>query len=93
MRRAINFILSKLPVFKQLNGMKTELGFGLYLLAWIAEGLTNASGFFPDVGIITDAAVAVESFHVQAINLIESLGITLAGVGLYHDKVKREQSN
>jgi hypothetical protein len=90
MRHFMNIVLSRLPVFKRLNGVKTELGFGLFALSWLVDGLTGATGFFPQVAAITDAAIAVEGFHATVTSALESLGITLAGLGLYHDKVKRE---
>lgn len=90
MRKIMNYLLSKLPIVKALNGKKTEIGFLLFLLGWIADGLAGASGFFPHIGTILDAQLALDGLYQNIVTGLENLGIGLAGVGVYHDKVKRE---
>lgn len=88
-RKIFNYLLTKLPIVKELNGRKTEIGFVLFVIGWLAEGLAGASGFFPHISQLVDATVALNGFYDAIVHNLESLGIGIGTVGLYHDKIKR----
>ena len=70
----INWLFGELPLLKWLNGKKTYIGFILWVLSFVAEGLVFAAGFFPEAGLL--------EFHAQLLSFLKMLEDTLQKLGI-----------
>ncbi len=88
MRKVLNWLLSKLPIIKQLNGYKTELGFALFVLGWLLQGVDAAISYFPGISILPILAENIGRFAGALSSLFTSLGIPIMVIGVGHKAIK-----
>lgn len=87
--KLINWVLSKTPILKQINGNKVSIGITLIALSLVAKALLVLAVAFPDyAAIFTAAGSGLTAFldHVQHYG--ELVGVPLTVVGAMHDKIK-----
>jgi len=88
MSRLINWLFSKTKIGKLVDGHKTELGFALWLLGYVIEGLSYAVTIFPAVGFLVEAKVALVALNAQVAEFIKQLGLSVMVVGVGHKAIK-----
>lgn len=88
MKKLLDLILSRLPVFKQLNGYKTYIAAALILLGALDTALVDIINLFPEAQYL----ITAKSLLLQAVQglgrLAEILGIPVLAVAVAHNKIK-----
>ncbi len=87
--KLVYWVFSKTSVGKLVDGNKTYIGFSLWLLGFLAQGLSEASQFFPDVAAFVTIKAALVGFSAQFSELLKSVGVAGVIVGMTSDKAKR----
>lgn len=90
MSRILHWLLGRLPIMKQLNGYKTEIGFVMWLLSFVLLGLTEASAFFPEMQGLVDAHEALSNLYLSMGQTLEKIGLGVMAVGVGHKAVKEK---
>ncbi len=92
--KLVRWLFERTPFGKLIDGKKTEIGVILCVVWLILQGLTSGleqvALNFPGIDWIKSLqiwSVALDSLIGQVAGF---LGISLTGIGLAHDKVKRD---
>lgn len=88
-QKVVNWVLSKTPIFKQVNGYKTEIGFALFVLGVLADVFGRAAEVFPQYAILGTTAQQLGTLAQQLGYALQQVGIGVTVVGVGHDKIKR----
>lgn len=87
MKYLINFIFTRLPIVKKLDGYKTYIGLAIVALSFVAEFLAVAAQSVPALAV---AASGLKSFLDIIKPYVDAAGWGLVTVGAVHSKVKEK---
>lgn len=85
MKTIINFIFSRLPIVKKLDGYKTYIGLGILALSFTADFLAEAAKSIPSLAAV---AVGIKTFLDAIKPYTDAAGWGLVTAGAVHSKVK-----
>lgn len=88
--KIVNWIFGEIPILSFLNGKKTEIGFALWLLSYVIEGLAIAGTMLPDVPVLMQIRDSLYQFHMAVTETLRQLGLGTLLVGAGH-KVAKEK--
>jgi hypothetical protein len=88
MGKLINFIFSRTPIFKVLDGKKTLIGAGFVIAAAVLETLEKLAALFPQHSWIADAARSTKETLALIASSLESVGLGFLTLGVVHKGVK-----
>lgn len=84
----INFIFSKTPIFKVLDGKKTVIGAVFVIAAAALQALESLAALFPEYAWLADAAKATKDGLEGIAKALESVGLGFLTLGVVHKGVK-----
>lgn len=88
MSSIVNFLLSKLPLFKQLNGYKTIIAAALIVIPALLGMFSDLLSLFPDASIIHSIMSALDSVQSLLQRLADIVGVPLLALGVGHKAIK-----
>ena len=86
--RVVNWAFSKTRPGQIIDGHKTVIGFGMYVLALVIQGLAAATGAFPEVAGIAETHAALSTLHTSIGEWLHSFGVDVMLIGLGHKAIK-----
>lgn len=91
MREVLNYILSKLPVFAQLNGYKTSISVALVVVMAMNRLVLDLIPLLPHVEWLLEASAMLATV-LEGINRVaEIIGIPFITVTALHNKIKEQE--
>ena len=78
------WVFSKTKLGKLVDGNKRIIGFFVWLLGYLIQGLAIAAQFFPQTTAIGELAEALKTLDEAVSDLLKSLGLAGMAVGVYH---------
>jgi len=88
MGKLINFIFSKTPIFKVLDGKKTIIGAVFIIAAAVLQALESLAVLFPEHAWIADAAKSTKEGLEGIAKALEGVGLGFLTLGVVHKGVK-----
>lgn len=88
MTKIINFIFSKTPIFKVLDGKKTIIGAVFVIASAALQALESLATLFPQHAWLGEAAKATKDALEGIASALESVGLGFLAVGVVHKGVK-----
>lgn len=85
MKSIINFIFSRLPIVKKLDGYKTYIGLAILALSYAAEFLAVAAQSVPSLAAV---AIGIKTFLDAIKPYTDAAGWGLVTAGAVHSKAK-----
>ncbi len=90
MGKLMNWLLSHLPFFKQVDGYKVQIGF-IMMVLW---GLLNLAGqlivAFPQFAWLIPMKDVLGSLYYPLSDMLQQLGLSFMVVGVGHDELKNK---
>ena len=86
--KPFHWILSKLPLIKDLNGKKTLIGAVLFTISSLIGYLTGLMEFFPEVTQLPTVVEGLAYFFDQLKALLEIFGLSFIYTGVGHKAIK-----
>lgn len=93
MGKLINFIFSKTPLFKVIDGKKTTIGAILVVMASCLQALERLAVLFPEHAWIAEAAKSTGEALDGLAQVLDSVGLGFLAAGVVHKGVKAKQSS
>lgn len=93
MEKILNYVLSKLPVFAQLNGHKTAIAISLIILTYIQKALHDILVLIPDVTVVSSIVGFVGALLGLVGKVASIVGVPLLGAAAVHNKIKEKEAN
>jgi hypothetical protein len=87
----VNWLLSKTKIGQYFNGHKTEIGFCLWLLGYLIDGLAYAASVFPEVPGLGVAAASLNVLRAQLSEVLKQFGLGVMVVGVGHKAIKANE--
>lgn len=88
---ALNWLLSKLPVFAQLNGYKTVIAVSLLALTYLHSFVVELMPLLPDVPWLSVVAAFVVTMLSILARVGEIIGVPLLATAAVHNKLKEKK--
>lgn len=92
MKKLLHWLFSKTKLFAWVDGNKRILGFTMWLLGYIIQGLAHASGhYFPGMEALSDLTRLLTELDTALSELLKTLGLTVMVVGVGHAAIKEKE--
>lgn len=90
MTKLLYWLFSKTSIGKLLDGNKRLIGFFLWLLGFLVQGLAIAGDFFPDMPILGQFRSGLQHFLDQIAPILKDTGLSVMAVGVASKAAKEK---
>lgn len=91
--KIFNYIFSKTPLGKLVDGNKTIIGFAVLVLRYLIAILSVAASLFPQFPVLVVIHTSLAAFDAAMGPYLEDFGISVMAIGVAHKAVKEKEDS